>query len=295
MITPEQKSEMSKWSSAINPTWCPGCGDFGIYVALKQALVQLGLRKEDVMLVFGIGCSGNAADFYDAYGIHGLHGRAITNASAAKLANHKQKVIVLGGDGDGYGIGLSHYLHTSRRNLDITYIVHNNQIYGLTTGQTSPTTDKGTSTKSTPLGAIEEPIHPLELSISSDATFIARSFAGDVEHMTSMFIQAIEHKGFSHIDVLQFCPSFNKKNTAQWYKDHVYNLEQNYKPDNRVRAFERAQERDRLPLGIFFRETGKPTYADECVALKSGQTLVEQTLELTGKTVGVSRSFKKYR
>lgn len=286
---------MAKWSSQIAPTWCPGCGDFGIYVAVKNALVQLNLKKEEVLLCFGIGCSGNAADFFDGYGIHGLHGRSITNASAAKLANHKLKVICLGGDGDGYGIGLSHYIHTARRNIDLTYIVHNNQTYGLTTGQTSPTSDKGMKTKSTPLGAIEEPIHPLELSISSDATFVARSFAGNVDHMTEIFMKAIQHKGFSHVDVLQFCPSFNKKNTADWFKEKVYPLESTYFPNDRVKAFERARETQRLPIGVFYEEKGKPTYEEECVALSQGHTLLEQSLPLTGKTAGVGKSFAPFR
>ncbi|MDF2379030.1 MAG: thiamine pyrophosphate-dependent enzyme [Candidatus Gracilibacteria bacterium] len=247
--------------SPVKPTWCPGCGDYFILHAINNAIQQLDLNHEDVMVVWGVGCAGNGADFMKVYGMHALHGRALPVATGAKMANPNLKVIVIGGDGDGYGIGLSHFIHTSRRNIDLTYIVHNNQIYGLTTGQTSPTTEKGFCSKSTPSGVIEEPIQPMELALASDATFAARAYYNDLPSMTEIILKGMQHKGFSIIDCLQICPSFKRNNTEEFYKDSISPLPEGFTPDNRSKAFAQAQDKSKLWYGIFYQEE-KPTYCD---------------------------------
>ncbi|OUC06430.1 2-oxoacid ferredoxin oxidoreductase, partial [Litorilinea aerophila] len=183
----------------VNPDWCPGCGDFGVLNSVQRAVAELGLRPHEILTVSGIGCSSNFPGFFNAYGMHTLHGRALAVATGAKLANHELTVIVTGGDGDGYGIGGNHFMHAARRNIDLTYIVMNNQIYGLTTGQLSPTSREGMKTKSSPFGSVELTINPLLISIMAGATFVARGFSGDGKHLVELIKQAIQHRGFAHI------------------------------------------------------------------------------------------------
>ncbi|PIV62715.1 2-oxoacid ferredoxin oxidoreductase, partial [Candidatus Roizmanbacteria bacterium CG01_land_8_20_14_3_00_33_9] len=239
--------------SGYTPTWCPGCGDWGIGIAIKSALAQMGLSPSDVGVVFGIGCSGNMNDFLNAYAIHGLHGRAIPTAIGYKLANHKMSIIVVAGDGDCYGEGGNHFLHACRGNHDITVIIHDNRVYGLTTGQVAPTAMKGALSKSTPYGLIESPIDPLGLALTQGATFISQSFAGDAQHMISMIKSAINHKGFSLVNVLQPCVTFNKINGYQYYRKRVYKLIDN-KVNNKDRAMKIIQdiEKEKYPLGIIY-------------------------------------------
>ena len=205
--------KMTELNTIDRPNWCPGCGDFGILMALKGAIVELNIEPENVAIISGIGCSGKVPHWIRTYGLHGIHGRALPVASAVKLTNHELTVFAVGGDGDGYGIGMCHFIHAMRRNINMTYIVHNNMIYGLTTGQTSPTSEKGTRTKSTPSGAIEVPVNPMALAISSGATFVARTFAGDVKHLQKTIVDAVKHRGFSLVDVFQQCVSYNHVNT----------------------------------------------------------------------------------
>ncbi|MDZ7836531.1 MAG: thiamine pyrophosphate-dependent enzyme [Actinomycetota bacterium] len=208
-------------------------------------------------------CSGNGTNFTKTYAFHALHGRALPVATGAKLANHKLNIIVMTGDGDGAGIGGNHFMHTCRRNIDITFIMHDNRIYGLTTGQASPTSGQGFKSKSTPKGVLEEPVNPIALALSSGATFVARGFSGQVKHLSELMIEAIKHKGFSFVDVLQPCVTFNKKNTYEWYRDRVYKLEDepDYKSDDLMQAFEKSQQKDKIPIGIFY-NIDKPTYED---------------------------------
>src|SRR6266508_2825417 len=195
------------------PDWCPGCGDFGVLAALKQAIVELGLLPHEVMTISGIGCSSNLPGYINTYGMHTLHGRALAVATGAALANHEMKIVVTGGDGDGYGIGGNHFLHTMRRNVDLTYIVMENQVYGLTTGQTSPTSTKGMRTKSTPYGSVENPINPIPLAITAGATYVARGYTGQVRQLTDLIKGGIQHRGFSLIDCFSPCGTFNLDNT----------------------------------------------------------------------------------
>ncbi len=267
------------FNTPYSPTWCPGCGNFGIWNSLKKALSVLELEPPNIAMVYGIGCSGNMNNFVNTYAFHAIHGRTLPVATGIKLANNKLQVIAVSGDGDGYGIGIAHLIHAVRRNLNLTYIVHNNMVYGLTTGQTSPTSGKGFVTKSTPGGAIEEAINPLALVLSAGATFVARGFAGDMPGLTELIKEAVRHRGFSLIDVFQPCVTFNHVNTYQWYKKRLYKLEEEgYKPDDKNHAFSKSQEwGERIPIGIFYRESRK-TYEDELPALAQS-SLVEQNIE----------------
>ncbi len=245
--------------------WCPGCGDFGIMLALKQAVFELKLDPEETMVVSGIGCGSQAPHLIKVYGFHSLHGRAVPVATGMKLANHKMNVIIIGGDGDGYGIGMGHFVHGLRRNLNVTYLIQNNQVYGLTKGQTSPTSDHGYKSKSTPEGVIEMGMRTMSVSMAAGATFVARSFAGDIPHLKSMIMQGIQHKGFAHIDILQPCVTFNKINTYQWYQERIYKLgdDESYDPTNRMMAFAKAEEwGDKIPIGLYYKED-RWTYEDE--------------------------------
>ncbi|MEM2963471.1 MAG: thiamine pyrophosphate-dependent enzyme [Candidatus Anstonellales archaeon] len=255
----------AEFNSPNKPTWCPGCGNYAILLALKNALAERDCNPKDTVIVSGIGCSGKLPHFAKTYAYESLHGRALPVATGIKLTNHTLKVIAVGGDGDGYGIGMGHFIHCMRRNIDITYIVHNNQIYGLTTGQASPTSEKGAKTKSTPHGVIEIPINPISLAIATGATFVARGFSGDLKHLTSLFSQAIAHKGFSLVDVLQPCVIFNKINTYSFFQKNCYKLEeQNHNPEDKIAAFQKSLEwgEGKIPIGIFYRES-RPTYEDE--------------------------------
>lgn len=255
------------------PTWCPGCGNFGMWMALRNAYANLGLSFEQLAVVWGIGCHGNGADFTKAQGFHGLHGRALPAATGLKLANPDLTVVVEMGDGDGYGIGLGHYAHTCRRNLDMTIVAHNNQVYGLTTGQTSPTSDLGMKTVSTPFGVLEQPVDNIALAIVEGATWVARGFAGDMPHLTSLIEQAIQHKGISVLDVFQPCVTFNKVNTFQWFRERVYKLEDGeWDQTDKAKAIQLTMdthhaltcepESCRIPLGVIYREEGRPTYEE---------------------------------
>ena len=265
--------------NGLPPAWCPGCGNFGILAALKKALVELNLDPHDILLVSGIGQAGKLPHYTKGNVFNSLHGRPLSPAAGAKLANRELTVIAIGGDGDSYGEGGNHFIHMARRNHDITYLVHNNQIYGLTKGQTSPTSDIGFVTKTTPQGA-PPPINPMTLAIAAGAGFVARAFAGDIDYLSSIIKQGINHRGFSLIDILQPCVSFNHKNTYQWYKERVYKLEQDgkYNPSDKDAAFKKAQEwGERIPIGVFYRED-RPVYESAFPALMK-DTLVSQPIE----------------
>ena len=262
--------------AGYKPTWCPGCGNWGIGMALKMAFVELGLTPSSVMISFGIGCSGNMNDFINAYAMHGLHGRAIATAVGMKLANHKMPVFAIVGDGDCYGEGGNHFLHACRGNHDIKVIIHDNRVYGLTTGQVAPTAKKGQVSKSTPSGIIETPVDPLALAITQGATFVAQTFAGDTKHMVETIKKAHQHSGFSVVNVLQPCVTFDKKTTYQYYMQHSYKLEATYVPNNKLAALEKAfeVEQERYPLGVLY-ESDRSAYHIEAVA-NNGISLINQ-------------------
>jgi 2-oxoglutarate ferredoxin oxidoreductase subunit beta len=247
------------FTSRYSSTWCPGCGNFGILNALKKACEQLELDLEKTVQVTGIGCSSKIAQYTNMYRIETLHGRTMPVATGVKLANHALTVIVNGGDGDGMGLGMGHFVHTARRNMDISYFIHNNQIYGLTKGQSSPTSELGAVTKFSPapLGNVEQPVNIVRLALSVGATFVARSYAGDINHLTALMVAAVRHKGFAVVDILQPCVSFNKLNSYEWYQKRIYHLEiqDNYDPANLQQALQVGTEwGEKIPVGLFFQQ-----------------------------------------
>ena len=260
------------------PAWCPGCGNFGILNAVKKALVELGLEPHRVLMVSGIGQAGKLPHYTRGNVLNVLHGRTLPAAAGAKIANPELVVIAVGGDGDGYGEGGNHFLHSVRRNHDITYLVHNNQVYALTKGQASPTSDQGFVTKTTPQGA-STPLNSLAVAIAAGGTFVARGFSDDIDHLVGLIKSGIQHRGFALIDILQPCVSFNHKNTHAWYKERVYKLEEtDYEPTQRSAALEKSQEwGERIPIGIVYRQE-RPTFEDELTVLRKG-SLVKQSID----------------
>jgi 2-oxoglutarate ferredoxin oxidoreductase subunit beta len=266
------------FDTKVKPTWCSGCGNYGIFSSLKSAFEKIGVPQEKIVVFYGIGCHGNMSNFLNVYGFEGLHGRPIPTAIGAKIANHKLKVIVIAGDGDSYGEGVNHLISAARGNHDITVIVHNNEIYGLTTGQTSPTSEKGTKTKSTPQGSIEVPLNPLALAITSGATFVARGFAGEMDGLTNLIVAGINHNGFSLVDVLQPCLSFEKIHNFEYLKQKIYDLSKtNYYKLDKIKAVQKTFEwEQKIPVGIFYEEE-RESYCDQLPQLKS-QTLIEKNI-----------------
>lgn len=264
----------SAFASSHLPTWCPGCGDYGIWTALKEALVRQGIGPEDGLAIYGVGCHGNMYSWMNIYGFAGLHGRTLPVAQGVKLANHKLPVIVVSGDGDGLGEGGNHFLHAAKRNPDITVILHDNQVYGLTTGQASPTAKPGFVTKSTPEGSYDAPINPLLFALAAGATYVARGFAGDGPGLIKLMSDAIAHKGFAIVDVMQPCVTFDKIHTYGWYRQRLYSLEsQGYTPTDKLKAIEKSLEwGDKIPYGLFYKEE-RPTSEDHEPAI-TGDPLI---------------------
>jgi len=266
----------------VGPDWCPGCGDFGVLNALQKACAELGLRPHEILTVSGIGCSSNFPGFFNAYGMHSLHGRALAVATGAKMANHELTVVVTGGDGDGYGIGGNHFTHAARRNVDLTYLVMNNQIYGLTTGQLSPTSSEGMRTKSTPFGSVERPINPTTAAIMNGATFVARGFSGHGKHLVELMKRAIQHRGFAHIDIFSPCVTFNHDNDYPFFRERIKTLEdEGHDPGDWKAACEKAMAwGDTIYTGLFFELEGRETLGDQEPVLE-GPPLAQRPLGLS--------------
>jgi 2-oxoglutarate ferredoxin oxidoreductase subunit beta len=265
------------------PDWCPGCGDFGVLNSLHRACAELGLKPHEILTVSGIGCSSNLPGYVNSYGLHTLHGRALAVAAGAKLANHELTVIVTGGDGDGYGIGGNHFTHTARRNVDLTYIVMNNQIYGLTTGQISPTSRAGMRTKSTPFGNVEQPVNPITAAIINGATYVARGYSGDVKHLAELVKKGLQHKGFALIDVFSPCVTFNTDNDHPFFKNRVKKLEEEgHDPSDWKSACEKAMLwGDTIYTGLFFQVEETPTLGQREPILDRGGPLAHRPLGLS--------------
>jgi 2-oxoglutarate ferredoxin oxidoreductase subunit beta len=259
--------------------WCPGCGNFAILDCLKVALEQLGKNPSEVLVAAGIGQAAKTPQYISANAFCGLHGRALPAAVGAKIANEKLTVVIDTGDGDSYGEGGNHFIHNIRRNVDITHFVHDNQIYGLTKGQASPTSIIGLKTDIQTEGNFIEPINPILLAIASGAGFVARAFSGNKEHLTSMMKQAIEYKGYALVDILMPCVSFNKVNTFAWYNKRIYELDEGYDCSDKAAAMQKAMEfDDRIPIGILYKEP-KNTYHDNSEVLKHGGPLLDRKTE----------------
>lgn len=279
----------SDFRTDVFADWCPGCGDFGIMNALQMAFAEMGLHPHQIVMVSGIGCSGKEPHNVRTYGVHTLHGRTLPFALGIKIANPELNVVAIGGDGDGLGIGAGHFVNAGRRNLDMTYIIHNNGVYGLTKGQASPTLRRNVKTKSLPRPNINEPVNPIALAVTAGFTFAARSYAYDIMHLKEMIKQGMQHKGLALIECLQPCPTYNDINTKDWYagedrKDPVTGKAQSrlYKLDGigfdpivkswdedfkkKIAALEKAQEwGDRIPLGVFYKNELEPTYQDRII------------------------------
>lgn len=238
------------------PTWCPGCGNFGIWAAFKNAAVTENWDNSNTAIVAGIGCHGHIINFVNLTSFEGLHGRAIPVASGLKYSNNKTNVFVFTGDGDCLGEGGNHFIHACRRNQNITVILHNNSIYGLTTGQTSPTTSHGYKSKSTPMGNFDKPFSPLSMAIASGATFAARCFSNDIKKLSDLMISANNHKGLAVIEILQPCITYNHECTASFFKDNIYELPADYNPTDKGKAFEKSLEwgAKQIPVGLIYKE-----------------------------------------
>jgi 2-oxoglutarate ferredoxin oxidoreductase subunit beta len=277
----EMVFDLDTFEGPVHPDWCPGCGDFGVLKALKEALVKLEIPPHDMMVVSGIGCSSNLPGFINAYGAHTLHGRAVPVATGVKLANTDLNVVITGGDGDGYGLGMGHFIHAARRNLNLTYIVMDNQIYGLTTGQTSPTSMLDHHTKTTPRGNAERPINPLALAIVSGATYVARGFSGKPHQLADLIAGGIAHPGFALIDVFSPCVTWNKVNTYAWFRERVYDVnEDGHDPTDSAAAMQRSMEfGERIPTGLIYRHE-RPIYEASEPVLQRGP-LVKQEMGMS--------------
>lgn len=248
----------------VKPNWCPGCGDFSVQAAIQRASANVGLDPERLAVVSGIGCSGRISGYINSYGFHGIHGRSLPIAQGLKMANKDLTVIASGGDGDGFAIGLGHTIHAIRRNVDVTYIVMDNQIYGLTKGQTSPRSSSGFKTKSTPQGSIEPALAPMEMALTAGATFVAQSFSSDLKELTAIIEAGLNHKGFSLINVFSPCVTYNKINTYDWFKENLTKLSdlEGYDPSNREQAMNTLMEKDGLVTGLIYQNKEQPSYQD---------------------------------
>jgi 2-oxoglutarate ferredoxin oxidoreductase subunit beta len=246
--------------SAEKTTWCPGCGDFAVLRALQEACARLGLGPHRVVLVSGIGCSGKITSYFGSYGFHVHHGRTLPVATGIALANRDLAVIAAGGDGDGYGIGLNHLIHAIRRDVDMTYVVMDNGVYGNTKGQTSPTTAAGTSTPSSPQGAVEEPVHPLRLALAAGISYLAQGVSSDPAQLIRLVEGGIRHRGFALVNVISPCPTYDRIRTYTWWRERLHNLDEDpgYRAADRPRAWEAVMTRDTEIVGLIHQAQGRP-------------------------------------
>jgi 2-oxoglutarate/2-oxoacid ferredoxin oxidoreductase subunit beta len=265
----------------VKPNWCPGCGDFSVQAAIQRAAANVGLEPENLAVISGIGCSGRISGYINSYGFHGIHGRALPIAQGVKMANRDLTVIASGGDGDGFAIGMGHTVHSIRRNIDITYIVMDNQIYGLTKGQTSPRSAAGFKTKSTPNGSVEQAISPMEMALTVGATFVAQSFSTDLKELTALIEAGMKHKGFSLINVFSPCVTYNKVNTYDWFKENLTKLGsvEGYDPSNREEAMQTLMKHNGLVTGLIYQDTERKSYQDLLSGYKQ-EPLVNVNLNL---------------
>lgn len=269
------------YSNHTTPTWCPGCGDFSVLRSLQTAAARLDIAPHHLAVVSGIGCSGRISGYLNVYGFHSIHGRALPVAQGIKLVNPELTVIAAGGDGDGFAIGTAHTIHAIRRNIDITYVVMNNQVYGLTKGHTSPLSNKGFVAKSTPHGSIEAPLKPGILALSAGATFVAQGFSADQEQLVNILTKAILHKGFSFVNVFSPCVTFNKINTYQWFREHLVNLDDldNYDSHSLQSAMNQYLAADGLFTGILY-ENDDPDYYSKLPG-ERGTAVIHQNLDIS--------------
>ncbi|MEE8329618.1 MAG: 2-oxoacid:ferredoxin oxidoreductase subunit beta [Thermodesulfovibrionia bacterium] len=262
------------------PAWCPGCGNFAILKAFKEAMVELNIEPHQFTVVSGIGQGAKLPHYIKCNTFNGLHGRTLPVATGIRLSNHEMRVMAVAGDGDCYGEGGNHLIHAMRRNINVKLFVHNNQIYGLTKGQASPTSMEGMKTKNQPFGVFSEQLNPMALAVALDCSFVARGFSGDSVHLKELIKEAVNHEGFSLVDILHPCVTFNKINTYEWYSNRVYHIEPEYNPEDRAEAFKRSLEwGDRIPLGIIYRNSRR--ILEDRIPVIQDKPLVRQSIELS--------------
>jgi 2-oxoglutarate ferredoxin oxidoreductase subunit beta len=271
------------------PAWCPGCGNFPILKTFKDAMVELGIEPHQLTIVSGIGQAGKFPHYLKCNTFNGLHGRTLPVATAIRLANHEMLTIAVAGDGDCYGEGGNHLIHAIRRNINVKLFVHDNQIYGLTKGQASPTSMEGMITKNQPFGVFAEQFNPMALAVALDCSFAARGFAGDTGHLKGLIKEAVNHKGFTIIDILQPCVVFNKINTYEWYRQRVYHIEPEHNPADRVEAFKKALEwGEKIPIGIIYKNN-RQVYEDRLPIIKE-TPLIKQSFDI----LKISQTLKEF-
>jgi 2-oxoglutarate ferredoxin oxidoreductase subunit beta len=280
------------FESPERPTWCTGCGNFGILNAVKMALAELDIAPHEILICTGIGCGSKLPHYLKVNGLHGLHGRPLPLATGSRLANHGFRVMTVHGDGDGYGMGLSHFAHAARRNIGLVDLVQNNRVYGLTKGQYSPTSTPGMHTPTSPEGAIDLPVPPLALAITMGATFVARAYPAELRHFVAVLVQALQHDGYALVDVLQPCVTFNRASAFDFYNERVYKLEEtDHDASDRTAAWEKALEwGDRIPIGVVYRVEGQPTYEEQVPALQEGPLASRPMAKLSPEQVASLRA-----
>lgn len=255
---------LQDFKNNVKPNWCPGCGDYAVQAALQQAAVKLGLEPHQLAIVCGIGCSGRLSGYVYAYGMHTTHGRALPFAQGLKLANPKLTVVACGGDGDGMAIGLGHTYHAIRRNVNLTYILMDNHVYGLTKGQTSPRSDWGFKTKTTPEGNIETPVATLEMALSAGASFVAQGFSTELQQLVDLIVAAVKHPGFSLVNVFSPCVTFNKVNTYDWFKERLLDINSigDYDRHDKGKVLQHILEHEGLLTGLLYEDQTKKSYEE---------------------------------
>lgn len=277
-----------EYESGLRPVWCPGCGDFAVLSALKRAMADLDLDPDMTVLVTGIGCSSQISHYLRTYGMHTLHGRLLPVALGVRAANPDLTVICAGGDGDAFAIGMGHFMHAVRRNIDVCYIIMDNQTYGLTKGQTSPTSPRGYVSKTTPSGSIEHPIDASILAVCGGATFVAQGFSGIPEHIERLISKGVSHHGFALVRVFSPCVTFNRVNTYRWYRENTVTLEgdRHHDPSDRASALALLLKHEKIPLGIIYEDDSRTTFEEEAFAgrrpvdLPTGEEARRETLRL---------------
>lgn len=275
-----------------DPIWCPGCGDFGVLTAMQKAAANLALDPSRTVLATGIGCSGNITAYFRTYGIHGIHGRVLPLATGVKVANPELTVLAAGGDGDGFGIGLGHFLHAARRNVDLTYIVMDNQVYGLTKGQTSPTTPTDMTTKASPLGPLATPLNPLALALSAGATFVAQGYSAAMPQLVDLIEQGIRHRGFSFINVQSPCVTYNLVNTFDWFRQHAVPID-GHDPADWTAAMAIANDTSKVPTGLLF-QAKRPTLHDMSHPIKGDAGAADPVAAAADPVQALAASRKRF-
>jgi 2-oxoglutarate ferredoxin oxidoreductase subunit beta len=275
------------------PAWCPGCGNYAILKAFKEAFVEMGIEPHQFTIVSGIGQASKFPHYVRCNTFNGLHGRALPVATGLKLSNHEMLVVAVAGDGDCYGEGGNHLIHAIRRNIDVKLFVHDNQIYGLTKGQASPTSMEGMVTKNQPFGTLSAQLNPMAMAVALDCSFVARGYAGDHDHLKFLIKEAIHHKGFSLVDILQPCVTFNKVNTYAWYSERVYHIDASYDTTNRILAFEKALEwGERIPIGVIYKNS-RTTFEEKIPVIKD-RPLVKQKISFEELKKSIQKTLEEY-